>query len=164
MTTASEELRTFFEYHHWATSKLLDHLDTLDVDQLDREIPGTYGSIALTLTHLVDADERYLKRLEVPRLPPAPNTVAQPLKVLRDRMDEQYARWNQMLDRLDAGSLSATIEAHGDWPHTPQAERVLLLQAIHHGNDHRTQICSTLGALRLDVPDIDGWEFWREKL
>jgi hypothetical protein len=37
---------------------------------------------------------------------------------------------------------------------------MLLIQAIHHGNDHRTQICSTLGALELPLPEIDGWDFW----
>ena len=28
------------------------------------------------------------------------------------------------------------------------------------GNDHRTQICSTLGALELELPEIDGWDYW----
>jgi uncharacterized damage-inducible protein DinB len=164
MTTASEELRTLFEHHAWATAKLMDRLEELDPEQLDREIPGTYGSIARTLTHLVDADERYLLRMDSPSLPPREDRDPQPLKVLRERMDENGKRWHQMLDRLDAGSLEATIDAHDDWPYTPQAERVLFLQAIHHGNDHRTQICSTLGALGLDVPDLDGWEFWRGRL
>ena len=133
-------------------------------EQLDTKTPGTYGSIASTLMHLVDADERYLLRMDSPTLPPNQDRDPQPLKVLRDRMQEHKTRWNRMLERLDAGSLDATIEAHDDWPHTPEAERVLLLQAFHHGNDHRTQICSTLGALGLEVPDIDGWEFWRTKL
>jgi uncharacterized damage-inducible protein DinB len=39
---------------------------------------------------------------------------------------------------------------------------MLLIQAIHHGNDHRTQICSTLGALGEEVPELDGWRFWVE--
>jgi hypothetical protein len=40
---------------------------------------------------------------------------------------------------------------------------MLLIQAIHHGNDHRTQICSTLGARDLPLPEIDGWDFWADR-
>jgi uncharacterized damage-inducible protein DinB len=49
---------------------------------------------------------------------------------------------------------------HDDYLDTSPAESMLLIQAIHHGNDHRTQICSTLGALDLELPELDGWDFW----
>jgi hypothetical protein len=65
-----------------------------------------------------------------------------------------------MLDRLDRGELRAEIRGKDDYPDTDGAEGLLLVQAVHHGNDHRTQICSTLGALGLEVPELDGWEYW----
>jgi len=46
------------------------------------------------------------------------------------------------------------------YPNTDPAESLLSIQAIHHGNDHRTQICSTLGALGEEVPELDGWSYW----
>jgi len=57
----------------------------------------------------------------------------------------------------------ASILGRDDYPDTDPAESMLLIQAIHHGNDHRTQICSTLGALGLPVPEIDGWDFWADR-
>lgn len=75
-------------------------------------------------------------------------------------MLEHRRRWGEVLDRLERGELRARIRGRGDYPDTPDAEGLLLLQAIHHGNDHRTQICSTLGALGEPVPDLDGWEYW----
>ena len=63
-----------------------------------------------------------------------------------------------MLDHV--GELDVTLPGRGDEPDVPHAQNLLMLQAIHHGNDHRTQICSTLGALELEVPEIDGWDYW----
>jgi hypothetical protein len=47
-----------------------------------------------------------------------------------------------------------------DWPETPHAETLMALQTLHHGNDHRTQIGTILGAHGRDAPDIDGWSYW----
>ena len=66
------------------------------------------------------------------------------------------------MDRLDAGTLQAELIGHDGNPDIPDGEGVLLLQAIQHGNDHRTHVCSTLGALGEEVPDLDGWTYWDE--
>ncbi len=36
---------------------------------------------------------------------------------------------------------------------------LIVVQAIHHGNDHRTQIGMILGQHSLAVPDIDVWSY-----
>jgi len=152
-----------FDHHLWATRGLIDHLEGLPEAELDAAIPGTYGGIASTLTHLVFADGRYLLRLEQPTLPPYEDGGARPLADLRSDLDEHARRWSEALDRLEAGVLRARITAREDYPEVPSAEGLLLAQAIHHGDDHRTQICSTLGALGLAVPDLDVWAFWAEQ-
>ncbi len=149
-----------FEHHLWATRMLIDHLGSLGEAELDTAIPGTYGGISSTLTHLIDADGRYLQRLERPTLPPYEDRGAVPLVELRRDLDEHERRWAEALARLDEGTLRAEIAARDDYPDVPRAEGLLLAQAIHHGDDHRTQICSTLGALGLEVPDLDVWAFW----
>jgi hypothetical protein len=52
------------------------------------------------------------------------------------------------------------LTARGSWPETRHAQNLFLLQAIHHGNDHRTHICTVLSVLGLEPPDIDGWSYW----
>ena len=118
------------------------------------------GSTMQTLTHLVDADERYLQRLTTPTVPSREDADTRPLADLRTEMREHGDRWAGMLDALDRDDLHAAVIGKSDYPDTDPAEGMLLVQAIQHGNDHRTQICSTLGALGLDVPDLDAWEYW----
>jgi len=164
MTAPSDVLRDAFTYHSWATLGLLDAIDQLDRTQLDTSIPGTYGSILETLTHLVDADDRYLQRLVTTEVPPSVDHRLQEVDELRPRVEANDARWSDKLHELEAGSLAARIRGRGDgYPDVDHAEGLLLLQALHHGNDHRTQVCSTLGTLGLEVPDIDVWSFWASR-
>lgn len=160
MTTASDVLRAMFDHHRWATEGLIDHLAGLPPERLDQAIPGTYGSILQTLTHLVDGDDRYLIRLRDPSPAGFVDRDAVPLEQLRVDARAHARRWQQALDELDEGTLDAAIVGREGYPDTQPAEALLMLQAIHHGNDHRTQICSTLGALGEKVPDLDGWDYW----
>ena len=160
MTSGSEVLRAVFDHHVWATLTLLEALEALDEEQLGATIGGTYGSMPQTLTHLVDADSRYLRRFDDPSLPSEPSHRIDPPPELARRMREHAPRWSAILDRLDAGTLDSSIVDHAEYPDTQHAEGMLLIQAIQHGEEHRQQVCSTLGALGLDVPDLSGWEYW----
>jgi uncharacterized damage-inducible protein DinB len=163
MTSSADVLRGMFEHHLWATETLIDHLERLPAEQLDASVPGTYGSMIDTLTHMIDGDSRYLLRLRDPTPPLADDRVGITLAQLRSEMPEHRRRWDVALTDLEAGTLHASILEREDYPDTDPAESMLLIQAIHHGNDHRTQICSTLGALELPLPEIDGWDFWADR-
>ena len=66
-----------------------------------------------------------------------------------------------MVDRTD--DLDVTLAGYEEEPDVPHAEDLLFLQAIHHGNDHRTHVCTILGALDLEAPDLSGWRYWDEE-
>jgi uncharacterized damage-inducible protein DinB len=161
-----DALRTMFRHHAWATLALIDHCATLPPERLADEVPGTFGPILATLRHMVSADERYQWRVsgrdpKVLRERDAGEATIS-LAELRARFEAQAKGWEQLLDR--AGDLDLTLPP-GTWPElshgeVPHAEDLLLLQAIHHGNDHRTHVCTTLGALGLEAPDLDGWTYW----
>jgi hypothetical protein len=36
---------------------------------------------------------------------------------------------------------------------------VMLIQALHHGNDHRTHVCTILGAHNITYGDMDVWGY-----
>jgi uncharacterized damage-inducible protein DinB len=156
-----EPLREIFRHHFWATLKLIDACMELPPESLQITAPGTYGPILNTLVHLVGADQRYMKRL-TGALPDSPLREGElpTLTDLRTRFEAQIPRWEALLDRVD--ELDVTVEAHGDWPETRQAQNLLLVQAINHGNDHRTHICSVLTVLGVQAPDIDGWTYWAD--
>src|SRR5437016_26324 len=49
-----------FAHNTWATMQVIDVCLTLDPEQLETAVPGTYGSILDTMRHLVAADSSYL--------------------------------------------------------------------------------------------------------
>src|SRR5262245_66028710 len=103
MTTPSEVLRALFEYHFWATETLIDHLDRLPSGKLDASVPGTYGSMIDTLTHMIDADSRYLLRLRNPSPPLADDRVGVPLHQLRPETPHHRRKREQALAELESG-------------------------------------------------------------
>src|SRR5918993_1210054 len=53
-------LAELFRHNLWANLTLIDLCLTLPEEILETNVPGTYGGIRETLTHLVGAEERYL--------------------------------------------------------------------------------------------------------
>src|SRR6185503_5087541 len=116
MTSSADVLRSMFEHHLWATEVLIEHLDGLPAEQLEVSVPGTYGSMIDTLTHMMDADSRYLLRLRDPSPPLAEDRVGISLAQLRSEMPEHRRRWDEALTDLEAGGLHASILGREDYP------------------------------------------------
>jgi uncharacterized damage-inducible protein DinB len=158
-STAAAVLQGLLGHHAWATSQLLHHCRSQGPELLEATVPGTYGTVLAILVHLLAAEQRYLELL-TGELPADPlREGARPgLDELQARAEALAERWRRLLPRLH--QLSLTLPARAPYPELQRAELLLLIQALHHGNDHRTQICTILGALDLEVPDLDGWAYW----
>jgi uncharacterized damage-inducible protein DinB len=152
-----DPLRELFHHHAWATDTLIVHCATLPPDALQVTVPGTAGTIHHTLAHLVAADGRYLQRF-TGATSAVQESAPPPLNALREHFAAQARQWEELLDRVD--ELDVTIAAQGDWPETPHARNLLLVQALHHGNDHRTHVGTILGAHGMPTADISGWDYW----
>ena len=151
------ELDDAFGHHVWATLQLLDACAALGPDQLASQVPGTYGSILETFRHLVGSDVWYLYVLSVGAVERIDEDVMD-LPELRRVMEGQGEAWSSIL----SGGLDPDmdVEAHradGSVGHAPRGIR--LAQVLHHGTDHRSQICTGLTALGVTPPDIDVWDF-----
>ena len=49
----------------------------------------------------------------------------------------------------------------GSESHAPLGIRIA--QALHHGTDHRSQVCTALTSLGVEPPAIDAWDFaWKD--
>jgi uncharacterized damage-inducible protein DinB len=150
-------LRDAFAHHVWATVALIDVCRALDAEQLEATAPGTYGSIRDTLRHLVGADVSYLSVVtggDVSRI----DEDAMGLDELRAAMDANGPRWSAFLERdLDPDAILVRHRDDGSESHAPMSIRIA--QALHHGTDHRSQICTTLTTLGIEPPEIDVWAF-----
>ena len=152
-----DPLREMFNYHYWATFTLFDHLATLPEERLNETVPGTAGTIHETLAHIVRAEKLYLSLMHDEGRPPRESRTYS-LSELRDQFAAQTKQWESILDHLD--DFDPTLPAESDHGRVPHVRNLLLTQAIHHGNDHRTHICTILGATGQPVPDMDEWSYW----
>jgi uncharacterized damage-inducible protein DinB len=158
-------LLTLYRHKTWATLRLIEHCQGLADEHLDATIPGTYGTIRDTLRHLVDAEEGYYSNLTRDRFPTREAAAAftRPdqlpdgpvaLDELAKRIRGLGSRWEVLAQdsKLPGREVTTT-----DGFQLPGA--VTMAQAIHHADDHRTQVLSILGARVLEVPALDVWDY-----
>ena len=150
-------LEDAFAHHVWATVRLIDACAGLAPEQLATNVPGTYGSIIDTLRHTVGADASYLWLLSGGRRGEIDED-GMDLPVLREAMVESGPAWSALLATNPDPDL--TVVRHrddGSESHAPLGIR--LAQALHHGTDHRSQVCTAITSLGIEPPEIDTWAF-----
>ena len=152
-------LRDGFAHHMWATERLIDACASLTPEQLGTSVPATYGSITETLRHLVGSDRWNLSFFREGT--DAINEKGdQGLDELRSEMEINGKAWMELLaGELDPDSETVEID-DGLEVHDPIGVR--LAQVLHHGTDHRSQICTALTSLGVTPPEIDLWAYARE--
>ena len=81
---------------------------------------------------------------------------------LADAMEGHGAAWSSVLEPgLDPDAVIVRHRDDGSETHAPMAIR--LAQALHHGTDHRSQICTVLTTLGVEPPAIDLWDFGEQE-
>ena len=146
-----------FAHHVWATLQLIDSCLALDPGQLETAVPGTYGSILDTMRHTVGADASYLFVLSGGRTPSIDEDHMD-LTELRAAMQLHGDSWSAIL--ADDPDPNTVLERHrDDGSQTNAPVSIRLAQALHHGTDHRSQICTALTTLGVEPPFIDVWDF-----
>jgi uncharacterized damage-inducible protein DinB len=153
----SSDLSDAFGHHVWATLRLFDVCQALGPEQLETAVPGTYGSILDTMRHLVAADSSYLFVTTRGRTQPI-DEEGMDLTALRAEMEGHGDAWSTLL--AEGPDPDEVLERHrddGSETHAPMGIR--LAQALHHGTDHRSQICTALTTLGVEPPGIDVWDF-----
>jgi uncharacterized damage-inducible protein DinB len=151
-----------FGHHVWATTTLLDACLTLDDSQLATDVPGTYGSILAIARHTVGADHGYLFALTGGAHPEVDED-SMSLAELRASMEANGPEWAALLaTNPDPG---ADVVRHRDDGTDSHAQvGIRLAQALHHGTDHRSQICTALTVLGVTPPEIDVWDYaWKDQ-
>jgi uncharacterized damage-inducible protein DinB len=149
-----------FAHHVWATLRVIEACAALTPEQLETAVPGTYGSIIATLRHLVGADTWYLFRLSGERFEPIDDETEQRMGLpeLRSSMEANGPRWSEVLAaQPDPDEVIAVRADDGSEYRAPKGVR--LAQVLHHGTDHRSQVCTALTTFGVTPPEIGVWEF-----
>src|SRR5918997_4960861 len=152
-------LHDLARHNAWATAQTLAFCQGLDEPTLHATVPGTYGTIIATLRHIIDAEASYLYRL-TGAWPAHPwrGDDAVGLAVLAERAAVLATTWEHFLaGDVDSERLG---EARGDRNEVFAVPAgVFITQALHHANEHRAHICTILGALGHEPPDVSAWGY-----
>ncbi|MFN8630653.1 MAG: DinB family protein [Chloroflexota bacterium] len=150
-----------FAHHVWATDKILEACEKLEPDQLGTNVPGTYGSILETLRHTGGADASYLALLSDGKVAEV-DEYTMDIPALRAEMRELGPVWQWLLTQdLDPDQDIVRHREDGSTSTAPLGVR--LAQVIHHGTDHRSQVCTALTTLGIEPPEIDVWSWASEQ-
>ena len=146
-----------FRYNKWANLHLLDVCAKLSDDQLQLTAPGTYGTVAATLLHLMAAEQRYLRRLS--GTAPDINERDPHVPSLAALMQHAVRSGDQLIEAANRITPHDTIDEERDGQLLRLHLGVVLVQAIHHGNDHRTHVCTILGQHDIPYGNMDVWAY-----
>lgn len=146
-----------FAHHVWASLRVVDACLALTPEQLGTAVPGTYGSILDTVRHLVGSDSWYLFRLSGDR-GHVVDEDRMDLGELRAAMEGHGGAWSEILAR-DPDPDAIVVGRNDDGSETRAATGIRLAQVLHHGTDHRSQVCTALTTLGVEPPAIDVWDY-----
>jgi uncharacterized damage-inducible protein DinB len=152
-------LHDAFAHHAWANERLFDTCATLDANQLAETAPGTYGPIIDTLRHLVESESWYLSFFGDRPLITEDSAAGMGLAELRAEAATSGEAWMTVLEGEVDGEREIIERSDGWEVSSPVGLR--LAQVIHHGTDHRSQVCTALTSLGVAPPEIDLWAYGR---
>jgi uncharacterized damage-inducible protein DinB len=147
-----------FRRNAWATRELLElcaRHPEIEPASADADV---YGGIRAQFNHIVGAESGYLGWVtgEMPA-DRADARSPRPLSALRDPAAWLAERWEGVLaqDRdvqeVRPHRRGAGVQVMAGW--------VPLVQAVHHGDDHRTQVATLLARHGAEGLDLDVWAF-----
>jgi uncharacterized damage-inducible protein DinB len=151
-------LEDAFAHHLWATLRLVDASLQLTPQQVETTVPGTYGSILETLRHLIGGDSWYLFYITGDRARRIDDDHMD-LPELRAAIEANETAWSTFLAQ-DPDPDAVMKEVDEDDGYERDATiGIRLAQALHHGVEHRSQICTILTTVGVEPPAIEVWDF-----
>jgi len=156
MTTG---LPNFFQYNLWANLRLLDTCTYLSDAQLDATMKGTFGSVRETLMHMLASEEGYARALtgKIPTPPLGELPHFPGFDELRRRAKGSGEALIAFVEQAEQEKLSQILHLDGGTYDAPVI--VVVIQAINHGIDHRSQIATLLSQQDIQPPDLDSWAY-----
>ena len=147
------------EYNIWATSRLIQSLESIRDEDFYKDVGLYFKSIAGTLNHLL-VGEHYLwysrfKDGVSPQI--ALDTMIHTEKeALLNELKQKSVNWISFIDQIDDTTLSGNLtykRVSGQELTLPYA--ATLMHVFNHGTHHRGQITAAVTALGYPCPELD---------
>ncbi|MBC8099700.1 MAG: DinB family protein [Armatimonadetes bacterium] len=153
-------LTTLFSHHLWANLRLLEQCTGLTREQLDAAIPGSFGSILITLEHIVTSEQSYFSRISTGQRLNYPDDA--PAMTMDEMAASLRTTGSGLIEWASKVQGEDTVEI--DWDGTPRTvpKTILLTQVINHATEHREQIKAILTELGIEPVELQGWTYFEE--
>ena len=148
-----DTLRSLYAYHAWANARVFNTCHSVDRQRLDEQAPGTYGTLAKTLQHLVVVEDAYAHMLRGDPLDHIESRNDHDLDWFAERSAQLGQEYLDILADADESFYQAPLNV--PWFDFPLTKHDGLLQALSHSAQHRAQTLSVLGAHGVEVPNLD---------
>jgi uncharacterized damage-inducible protein DinB len=155
----SSILVKLFEHNRWANRRAVEACAGLTDAQLDATVPGTFGSIRVTLMHIARAEQSYVRRLSGRQPTYSAREGWLGAAKLRHALDESGRALIELAGRADPDAV--LMREYQGRP-SPLPAATVYIQAINHATEHRSQIATILTQHGIEPPDFSGWAWNNE--
>jgi uncharacterized damage-inducible protein DinB len=153
-----DTLTTLYRHHLWANLCLFEQCAGLSQEQLDASIPGSFGSIYITLQHIVTAEQSYFSRISTGKRSSRPADA--PPMTFAEMLESLRTTGTGLIEWANKVRAEDTVQV--DWEGTPRdvPKTILLTQVINHATEHREQVKAIMTGLGIEPVDLQGWEYF----
>ncbi len=157
-----EQLVSLFWYGEWVNQRLLEAAATLTAEQFAQKILPGFGSVHLTLVHLLGAEVLWFTRWRGQ----SPKTILSAeelptVQVMSERWTELNGERRTYFDALDEADL-ATVVYWTNMRGQPFALPCwqVMLHCANHSTHHRSEVAAMLSELGHEPDSTDLLEFY----
>lgn len=157
----NDTLVACFEHNRWANLLLADAVLAADPAVLAVGLEGTFGTIHETMMHIAIAEASYAAALlgGDPERSSALRGRGGPMTEVRDELARTGAELIAAARTAEAGAI-LSVDWDGDGERHPMGVDFLLVQALDHGREHRTQVAAILTRQGVTPPEMDAWAYF----
>ena len=160
-----ELLQQYAAYNIWATKLLIERINKLNEEEINKEIISSFPSLYKTLQHIWLAEEVWWKRLKLTE-----NIILQSAAFegsfteMTDILAKQSMQFKEWIDNATENQLTHVFAYLRNKEQHKMPVYQMLHHVFNHATYHRGQIVTMLKQLRVDkIPATDFSAFCRKK-
>ena len=159
-------LAHYAAYNLWANNRLLEIINNLTDEQVDREITSSFSSIRKTVLHLWDVENIWWQRMKLVEVQIwQSDNYTGSLMELNNNLLAQSKQWKEWIDIATEAALEHEfIYRNSKKDQFKQPVYEMLLHLFNHQSYHRGQLVTMLRQVdEKNIPNTDLISFLRKK-
>ena len=159
-------LAQYAAYNLWANNRIIEVINNLTDEQVDREIVSSFSSIKKTLLHLWDVENIWWQRMKLAEVQVwQSDSFEGSLLELNTNIQAQSKQWKEWIDLATEAALEHEfIYKNSKKDQFKQPVYEMLLHLFNHQTYHRGQLITLLRQVdEKNIPNTDLISFLRKK-